>query len=68
MFRKLITIPMSLKYKLNQRFFSTCNNRCKVNELTSKLDQQELYLETIYNRIAGLTILSLINIMVSLIF
>jgi hypothetical protein len=61
-------MPIPIKYKLNRRFFSSCNNRCKVDELTSKLHQQEKYLEIIYNRIGGLTILSFINIMASLIF
>lgn len=66
MFRKLISMPV--KYKLNQRFFSSCNNQCKVNELTSQLNRQEKYFEFIDHKIGTLIIMSFVNIIVSIIF
>jgi hypothetical protein len=67
MFRKLITMPVTSKM-YNKRVFSSCNNRCNVDEVTNKLEIQEHYLEIINKKIRILTIMSFVNIMFSMIF
>ncbi len=62
MFRKLITMPVTSKM-YNKRVFSSCNNRCKVDEV-----RQERYLEIINKNICILTVMSFVNIMCSMIF
>ena len=52
----------------NRRVFSSCNNRCKVDELTNNLLRQERYLEIIDNKIDIIAIMSVVNIMVSIIW
>ena len=61
MFRKIILLS---KQNYNQRFFSSC----KADELTSKLNQQKHYLETINRKINTLTIMSFVNFICILIF
>jgi len=65
MFRKFM--PLS-KQICNQRFFSSCNNRCKVDEVTNKLVRQELYLKIIDDKIGMLAFMSVANMMLSIVF
>lgn len=67
MFRKLITMPVTSKM-YNKRVFSSCNNRCKVDDVTDNLIRQERYLEIINKNIGILTVMSFVNIMFSMIF
>jgi len=67
MFRKLITMPVRINM-YNRRVFSSCNNRCKVDEVTDNLIRQERYLEIINKKIGILTVMSFVNIMFSMIF
>jgi hypothetical protein len=60
MFRKIIPL---LKPIHNKRLFS-----CNASDLTSKLRRQEQNLDTINKNIGRLSIMSILNIMVSLIF
>ena len=60
MFRKIIPL---LKPIDNKRLFS-----CNASDLTSKLRRQEQNLDTINKNIGRLSIMSILNIMVSLIF
>ena len=67
MFRKLIT--MSIRSNMyNRRTFSSCNNCWKVYEVTNNLIRQERYLDIINKNIGILAIMSIFNIMVSIIF
>ena len=62
MFRKLLQTPIPIKNKLfGKRLFSTCNNRCKVDELTSQLNRQDQYLDIINKKINHIFIVSYIN-------
>lgn len=65
MFRKLIPLSKQIH---NKRFFSSCNNRCKVDELTNHLNIQQQYLENINKNVAIISVMSFFNIMVSIIF
>lgn len=65
MFRRFIPL---LKPIYNQRSFSSCNNRCKVDEVTSNLVRQEYNLNIIDKKIGILTIMSFVNIIFSIIF
>lgn len=67
MFRKIITMPITSKM-YNKRVFSSCNNRCKVDEVTNSLIRQRLYLEIIDKKIGILTVISIVNLMCSVIF
>ena len=67
MFRKLITMPVTSKM-YNKRVFSSCNNRCKVDDVTDNLIRQERYLEIINKKIGILTVISIVNLMCSIIF
>ncbi len=67
MFRKLITMPVTSKM-YNKRVFSSCNNRCKVDDVTDNLIRQERYLEIINKNIGIMTVMSFVNIMFSMIF
>ena len=67
MFRKLITMPVRINI-YNSRVFSSCNNTCKVDEVTDNLIRQERYLEIINKKIGILTVMSFFNIMFSIIF
>jgi hypothetical protein len=67
MFRKLLLKPKLIPI-YNKRFFSSCNNRCNVDEVTSNLIRQERYVEIINKKIGMLKIMSFVNIMFSMIF
>ena len=57
MFRKLITMPVRINI-YNSRVFSSCNNTCKVDDVTDNLIRQERYLEIINKKIGILTVMS----------
>lgn len=64
MFRKLIT--MSIRSNMyNRRTFSSCNNRCKVDDVTNNLIRQERYLTNINAKIDILAIMSVTNVLFS---
>lgn len=64
MFRKLISMHIPIKNRFNQRLFSSCNNRCKSDELTSQLNIQQQYLEVINDKINHVFIVSYVNIVI----
>jgi hypothetical protein len=64
MFRKFIPL---LKPIHNKRVFSSCNNYCKVDELTNNLIRQEEHFQNIHRNIGILSLMSFFNIMVSII-
>ena len=68
MFHKLLQTPIPIKNKLfSKRLFSSCNNRCKADELTSQLLRQEQYLEVINDKINHVFIISYVNLSISFI-
>ena len=67
MFRKLLLKPKLIPI-YNRMVFSSCNNRCKVDEVTNSLIRQRRYLEIIDKKIGILTVISIVNLMCSIIF
>lgn len=67
MFRKLLLKPKLIPI-YNRRVFSSCNNRCNVDEVTNSLIRQRRYLEIIDKKIGILTVISIVNLMCSVIF
>jgi len=65
MFRTVISMHIPINNKLfSKRFFSTCNNRCKADELTSQLNRQDQYLDIINKKINHVFIVSYINFVI----
>ena len=67
MFRKLLQTHIPIKNRFNQRLFSSCNNRCKSDELTSQLLRQDQYFEVINKKINHIFIVSYVNLSISFI-
>ena len=66
MFRKLITMPIRSNMYNRRVFSSSCNNQCKVNEITNNLIKQERLLKTIDDKIGMLSIMFFTNVVLSI--
>ena len=66
MFRKLITMPVRSNMYNRRVFSSSCNNQCKVNEITNNLIKQERLLKTIDDKIGMLSIMLFTNVVLSI--
>ena len=66
MFRKLITMPIRSNMYNRRVFSSSCNNQCKVNEITNNLIKQERLLKTIDDKIGMLSIMLFTNVVLSI--
>ena len=67
MFRKLLLKPKLIPIYNRRVLSSSCNNRCKVDEVTNSLIRQRRYLEIIDKKIGILTVISIVNLMCSII-
>lgn len=66
MFRKLITIPIRSNMYNRRIFSSSCNNRCKLDEITKNLIKQERLLKIIDDKIGMLSIMLFTNVVLSI--
>lgn len=66
MFRKLITMPIRSNMCNRRVFSSSCNNKCKLHELTNNLIKQERLLKTIDDKIGMLSIMLFTNVVLSI--